>query len=125
MLRLLGILALGNLLFGGNRRRRGSLLGGLLALPMLMFGGWIALAVVGGVLGLVGSVIGGIFSGLGALASGVFSGGGVVIGILIGLVLYFRMRKNSGEQEAESCGTVDGEEAETEIAEPRYERMNG
>ena len=47
------------------------------------------------------------------------------LGWMIGLVLYFRMRKNSGEQEAESCGTVDGEEAETEIAEPRYERMNG
>ena len=70
MLRLLGILALGNLIFGDNRHRRnGSFLGSLIILPALMFGGWIAIAVIGGVLGLVGSIIGGIFSGLTSLAS--------------------------------------------------------
>lgn len=98
MLRLLGILALGNMIFGNNRcRRNSSFLGTLFILPALMFGGWIALAVVGGILGLVGTVIGGIFSGLSSLASGVFSGSGIVLGIIIGLVAYyyFRNRKIS------------------------------
>jgi hypothetical protein len=37
MLRLLGILALGNMIFGDNRHRRnGSFLGGLFILPALM-----------------------------------------------------------------------------------------
>ena len=94
MLRLLGILALGNLIFGDNRHRRnGSFLGSLFILPALMFGGWFAIAVIGGVLGLAGSIIGGIFSGLTSLASGAFSGTGVVIGIVIGLALYFRLKK--------------------------------
>ena len=94
MLRLLGILALGNMIFGDDRHRRnGSFPGGLLILPALMFGGWFAIAVIGGVLGLAGSIIGGIFSGLTSLASGAFSGTGVVIGIVIGLALYFRLKK--------------------------------
>lgn len=94
MLRLLGILALGNMIFGDDRHRRnGSFPGGLLILPALMFGGWFAIAVIGGVLGLAGSIIGGIFSGLTSLASGAFSGIGVVIGIVIGLALYFRLKK--------------------------------
>ncbi len=101
MLRLLGILALGNMIFG-DRRRHDSFLGGLLILPVLMFGGWIAIAVIGGVLGLIGSVIGGIFSGLSSLTSTAFSGSGLVIGIVIGLVAfyYFRNRKSaeSGEE---------------------------
>ena len=96
MLRLLGILALGNMIFGDDRHRRnGSFPGGLLILPMLMFGGWFAIAVIGGVLGLAGSIIGGIFSGLTSLASGAFSGTGVVIGIVIGLALYFRLKKRN------------------------------
>ena len=96
MLRLLGILTLGNLIFG-DRRRHGSFLGGLLILPVLMFGGWIAIAVIGGVLGLIGSIIGGIFSGLSSLASAAFSGSGLLIGIVIGLVAfyYFRNRKSA------------------------------
>ncbi len=98
MLRLLGLLALGNMIFGDDRRRcRGSFAGGLLLLPALMFGGWIALAVVGGVLSLIGSVIGGVFSGLTSLASGAFSGSGVAIGIVIGLVLYFCIRRQKTE----------------------------
>ena len=70
-------------------------IGGLFLLPALMFGGWITIAVVGGVLSLFGTIIGGIFSRLASLASGVFSGNGVVIGIVIGLIAfyYFHNRK--------------------------------
>ena len=96
MLRLLGILALGNMICG-NRRHHGSFPGGLFLLPALMFGGWIAIAVVGGVLSLVGSVLGGIFSGLTSLSSGVFSGEGLVIGIVIGIVLYYYIRRQKNE----------------------------
>ena len=102
MLRLLGILTLGNLIFG-DRRRQDSFLGGLLILPVLMFGGWMAIAVIGGVLGLIGSIIGGIFSGLSSLASAAFSGSGLVIGIVIGLVAYYYFRnRNSAESKEEA-----------------------
>ena len=101
--------------------RRGH---GLFILPALMFGGWIAIAVIGGVLGLVGAVLGGVFSGLTSLASGVFSGSGVVIGIVIGFVLYFLLKKRKADGEEESAGTVDGEAAETEVEEFRYRQMS-
>ena len=123
MLRLLGILALGNMIFGGNRRcRNGSLPGSLFLLPALMFGGWIAVAVVGGVLSMIGTIIGGVFSGLSALASGVFSGSGLVLGIVIGLVLFYAFRN---KKRNEPASTVDGEEVETTIEEPmHYEQRN-
>ncbi|MBR2660660.1 MAG: hypothetical protein IKE15_04580 [Clostridia bacterium] len=103
MLRLLGLITLGNIIFGG-RRRHGSFLDGLLTLPALMFGGWIAIVVVGGVLGSIGSIIGGIFSGLSSLTSAAFSGKGLVIGIVIGLVAfyYFRSRNERNADEAET-----------------------
>lgn len=104
MLRLLGIITLGNLIFG-DRRRHDSFPGGLLILPVLMFGGWIAIAVIGGVLGLIGTIIGGIFSGLASLASAAFSGRGLVIGIVIGLAAFYCFRsrdaRNADETEAE------------------------
>ena len=104
MLRLLGIITLGSLIFG-DRRRHGGFTGSLLILPVLMFGGWIAIAVIGGVLGLISSIIGGIFSGLSSLASAAFSGSGLVIGIVIGFAAfcYFRNRnaRNTAEAEAE------------------------
>ena len=125
MLRLLGLLALGNLIFGDNRRRRGgSFLGSLFILPALMFGGWIAIAVIGGVLGLIGSILGGIFSGLASVASEAFSGSGIAIGIVMGLALYFWLKKRNAVTEEESGSTVDGEAVETEIVEPRYHQMN-
>ena len=99
MLRLLGIITLGNLIFG-DRRRQDSFLGGLLILPVLMFGGWIAIAVVGGVLGLIGSVIGGIFSGLASLTSAAFSGSGLVIGIVIGLAAFWYFRNRNARNAA-------------------------
>ena len=125
MLRLLGILALGNLLFGDRRHRgSGSFLGGLFILPALMFGGWIAIAVVGSILGLVGSIIGGIFSGLISLASSAFSGSGVVLGIVIGFALYFWLKNRNAAQKEESSSTVDGEAVETEVVEPQYRHMH-
>ena len=75
--------------------------GGLLILPALMFGGWIAIAVVGWILSLIGSIIGGIFSGLSSLASGAFSGSGVVIGIVIGLALFFWFRNRNAKAASE------------------------
>ena len=101
MLRLLGIITLGNMIFG-DRRRNDSFLGGLLILPMLMFGGWIAIAVIGGVLGLIGSIIGGIFSGLSSLTSAAFSGSGLVIGIVIGLVAFYYFRNRNARNAADA-----------------------
>ena len=98
-------------------------LGGLFILPALMFGGWIAVAVLGSILGLAGSIIGGVFEGLGSLASGAFTGSGLVIGIVIGLALFFRLKKRNTAREEETGGTVDGEAVETEIEEPRYRQM--
>ena len=104
MLRLLGILALGNMICG-NRRGSDSFLGGLFLLPALMLGGWITIVVVGGIFSLIGSVIGGIFSGLAAITSGAFSGSGLVIGIVIGFVAFcwFRSRnaQTAGDPEEE------------------------
>ena len=125
MLRLLGILALGNILFG-NRRRNGSFPGSLLILPVLMFGGWIAVAVLGGVLGLICSIIGGIFSGLSSLSSAAFSGSGLVIGIVIGLVAFrcFRNRQREEAARQENIGTVDGVEVEQMIEPEKVYRTN-
>ncbi len=76
-------------------------LGGLFILPALMFGGWIVIAVLGGILGLVGSILGGVFEGLSSLGSGAFTGGGLAAGVIIGLALYYfiRCRKNETSDE--------------------------
>jgi len=86
-------------------------LGGLFLLPALMFGGWIVVAVLGGVLALVGSM----FEGFASLASGAFTGGGLVPGIVIGLVAYYVIRNRKAK---ETASTIDDEEVETEIVEP-------
>ena len=106
MLRLPGILALGNMIFSGNRsRRNGSFLGTLFILPVLIFGGWIALAAVGVVLSLIGTAIGGVFSVLASIAEGIFSaafsGSSLMVGIVIGLVALFcfRCAKNTESTE--------------------------
>ena len=102
MLRLPGILALGNMIFGGSRRcRHGSFPGSLFLLPALMFGGWIAAAAVGGILSLVCAVTGGAFSGLESVASGVFSGSGIVPGIVIGLAAFCFFRNRDAQNAAE------------------------
>ena len=98
MLRLLGILALGNLIFGGRHdccHRRGSALGSLLILFGLMYGGWIVVAVAFGILGLIGTLIGGIFSGLSYLLSGISSVSSVALGIVIGVAAYYMIRRRN------------------------------
>jgi len=99
-------------------------LGGLFILPALMFGGWIVVVVPGGILGLVGSIIGGVFEGLGSLASGAFTDSALPIGIVMGLALYFWLKKRNTTKEEETTSTVDGEAVETEIVEPQYRQMN-
>ena len=99
-------------------------MGGLFILPALMFGGWIAAAVVGGVLSLAGSIIRGVFHGLSSLASGAFSGASLPVGIVIGLIAFCCFRNRNAKEE--TAGTIDGEEVETEIAEPvHYSRTDG
>ena len=101
-----------------HRRHMGLLpLGGLFLLPVLMFGGWFALAAILGIISLAGTVLGGVFRGLSHLFSGAFSGSGILIGIALGL-LGFRAFCNRKAQEEESTATVDGEEVEAEIVEP-------
>ena len=116
-----------------NRRPRGW--GILLLLPVLMFSGWMILAVIGGIFGavimLLGSLLGGavsIFEGLGSVGSGIFSGltsvGSIAIGIIIGVALYFRLKKRNRNTEQKEEYTVDGEAVEAEIVEPQYHYMN-
>ena len=105
MLRLFGILALGNMIIGDDRCCRHSAFpGSLFLLPALMLGGWIVLAVVGGILSLIGAIIGGVFSGLAFIASDVFSGSGIVLGIVLGLAAFWvfrnrNIRKTAGTEE--------------------------
>ena len=110
MLRLLGILALGYVLFGGRHchchHRHGSFLGGLFVLPLLLCGGWIAIAFLAGTVGMLGSIVGGILSGLAEIASDLltfsFSWKSVVLGALIGLAGYYLIRRrNAAESEEE------------------------
>ena len=83
---------------GRNRRE-----GGLFLLPGLLFGGIFGIYVLLAVLNVAGIVIGTVFSGLAVLLSGVMSGagsifagigdiGGLVIGIALGLGLYYWIR---------------------------------
>ena len=96
MLRLLGILVLGNLLFGGRHsccRSRGSFLSGMVLLAALMFGGWMIVAFAFGIIGLIGSLIGGVFSGLSMLLYRFSSVSSVALGIVIGVVMYYMIRR--------------------------------
>ena len=85
---------------------RGTGFGGLLILPFLMFGGWMITALLAGILSLIGTVIGGIFSGMTVISYEAFSGSGLLIGIVIGLALFFSFRKRSIRS---GCGTDEEE----------------
>ena len=100
-------------------------LGVLFLLPALLFGGWVILAVIGGLIGagcmILGSVVEGLASVAGDIFSGTFSVGSVVVGFIIGLALFFRFRNRNAARK-EATGSVDGEEVEEEIVEPvRYQ----
>lgn len=75
-------------------------MGVLFLLPALMFGGWIAIAVLGAVLSLIGTVIGGVFHGLASLAYAGFSGSGLAVGIVIGLAAYCLLRKGKNAEDS-------------------------
>lgn len=95
---------------GRNRRGMG---GGLFLLPGLLFGGIFGIYAILAVLNVAGTVIGAVFSGLAAAFSGilsaagsVFSGigegisntGGLVIGIVLGLGLFYVIRNHRNAQ---------------------------
>ena len=110
--------------------RRGIGPGILFLLPALFFGGWVVLAVLGGLFGAALMVCGSLFRGMASAVSSIFAhgyfSGGLAVGIGIGIALYYTMKKkNAAKDTEESAGIVDGEEAETEIAEEpvRYFRM--
>ena len=48
---------------------------------------------------VIGVVIGAVFSGAAFVLGEVFSGGGLVIGMVIGLVLYYRLKKRNAAGE--------------------------
>ena len=74
-----------------------------------LFGGWIVIAVLGGLLGAgimtAGAIISHAVRLFTRLISGVFSNaftsGSVFLGILLGLGLYYNRRKNARSEEAE------------------------
>ena len=94
-----------------GQNRRG---GGLFLLPGLLFGGFFGIYVVLAVLNVAGIVIEAVFSGLAAAFSGIISAAGsvlsgmeagfssgigfiasVIVGIVIGVVLFNRLRNRN------------------------------
>ena len=101
--------------FGPARRpmgfHRGFGMGGLFLLPVLLFGGWVILAVIGGLIGAVIMILSSVFGGLASAAESVFSGvssaGGVALGAAIGFVLYRRLKRKNAEKASETEETAD------------------
>ena len=92
----------------------------------LMFFGWIILAVIGGLLGAGFMILGSVVSGLARIAprlfSGILSSRSLVVGLILGLIWYFRTHKKDGnaareEANRESSSTIDGTAVETEVIE--------
>ena len=98
----------------------------------LLYFGWIILAVFGALLGAGAMILSSVFAGLvryaPALLSRVFSSGGFAVGIVIGLLLYFRNHRKNTAKEAEAAPereaareSADAANAAEEIIEaPRY-----
>ena len=112
----------------GHRGFRPEIFAGIIA---LMFGGWIILAVLGGLLGASIMILGPVFSSLAHFVSdifsGIFSAESVAVGVVIGLIWAFRNRKRKADGASESAAddTASDEETEAEIIETQSYRFNG
>ncbi len=92
---------------GYGRRGFGS--GGLFLLPALFFGGWMIIAVIGGLLGMMAWMLGGVFSGICSLIGRIFSltetaltSEGLAAGIVLGIILFYRMKKRNSAAQSET-----------------------
>ena len=98
-----------------NREFRPGIMIGLLS---LFFGGWIVIAVLGGILGAgvmtVSAVIHILASFFRGVFSHVFSSGGLFLGVILGLCLYYSRRKNARMEEEEETA-ADEADADTDI----------
>ena len=83
----------------------------LFLLPALLFGGWVILAVIGGLIGAVFMILGSVFGGLATAAEAVFSGlsstGGIALGAVIGFLLYRRLKRKNAEKASEAEEAAD------------------
>lgn len=91
-------------------RNRGFRPGVMIGLGLFfLFGGWIVIAVLGGLLGAGIMTAGAIVSHavhlftrlINGVFSNVFASGSVFLGVLLGLGLYYNRRKNARSEEAE------------------------
>ena len=98
-----------------NREFRPGIMIGLLS---LFFGGWIVIAVLGGLLGAGVLTIGALLSAVrhffihvvgGAFTHG-YSLGGILLGVLIGLAIYSNRKKEARREEEESFRADDEKE---------------
>ena len=116
--------------FGHRGFRPGIFLG---MLTILLFGGWIILAVLGGLFGagimVFGSVLSGIAHFIPRLFSHAFFTRSFIAGLVIGLVWSYRKwkmnRTSAQEEEAEAMKEETKEEAEEPIIETQNYRFYG
>ena len=111
-------------MYGHGGRRPGLMILGILGMigfaPVglaVLFGLFVgAMGVVGGLIGAAGGLFGAAAEMMSELPSAVFSGGSLVIGIVIGLILYNRRKnRNTGSEEAreeETKGAYTQEQTE-------------
>ena len=85
-----------------------------------LFGGWIVIAVLGGLLGAGVMTIGALLSAVrhffihvvgGAFTHG-YSLGGILLGVLIGLAIYSNRKKEARREEEEECFRTDDDKEE-------------
>lgn len=116
----------------GHRGFRSDIFLGIMG---LFFFGWIILAAIGGVIGTGIMVLSSVFGWLVRIIPGtirsLLSSHGFAVGIVLGLLWYFRTHKRNGKEAAqteashESTGTIDETPVQTEIAEaPSYRTFN-